>query len=33
VTNYDAKVWQFVDALAENGDVVWNVGKDVEDTD
>jgi hypothetical protein len=28
VQNYDAKLWGFVRRYAQDGDVVWNVGKD-----
>lgn len=28
VRNYDAKLWQFVEQHAEEGDYVWNVGSD-----
>ena len=28
VKNYDAKIWQFVAEHGEDGDLIWNVGKD-----
>lgn len=28
VANYDAKLWEFVEQHAEDGDYVWNVGSD-----
>lgn len=29
VTNYDAKLWPFVDKLAQDGDYIWNVAGDI----
>lgn len=29
VSNYDGKLWQFVEQFGEDGDYVWNVGKDI----
>jgi hypothetical protein len=31
VRKYDAKVWRFVLANGQNGDWIWNVGKDVDE--
>src|SRR3990167_591575 len=33
VSNYDAKVWQFVQKHGKDGDYIWNVGRDKTDED